>query len=125
MLVALNHANISTVKLEETLAFFTEVLGLTVGPRPGFSFDGAWLWLNGHPVIHLVVRARAKDPDGAIDHVSFTVADFDAALARLDRLGVPYDASPIPDEFGRQAFLRDPNGVRIELTEIGPAVRAG
>ncbi len=123
MLAGLNHANISTTKLTETVDFFVGVLGLRVGPRPGFGFPGAWLYSGDQPVIHLVERAVARTPDGALDHVSFTVGDFDGALRRLDELGVAYRWSEIPDGFGRQAFVQDPNGVTIELTEPGPALR--
>jgi catechol 2,3-dioxygenase-like lactoylglutathione lyase family enzyme len=119
MITGLNHANISTVKLAETIDFFVRVLGLRIGPRPDFSFDGAWLYLDDKPVIHLVEREEARVPDGALDHVAFTATDFDAALRRLDELGVPYRASIIPSGFGRQCFVKDPNGVTIELT--GPA----
>jgi catechol 2,3-dioxygenase-like lactoylglutathione lyase family enzyme len=119
MLTGLNHANISTAKLKETTDFFIRVLGLRVGPRPDFGFSGAWLYLGDQPVIHLVERSAARTPDGALDHVSFTVPDLDAELRRLDQLGVPYRASDIPSGFGRQAFVKDPNGVTIELTEPG------
>src|ERR1700755_80959 len=105
MLSGLNHANISTAKLAETVDFFVRVLGMRVGPRPAFSFGGAWLYLGEQPVIHLVERAAGRDPNGALDHVSFTVGDFDDALRRMDRLGVPYRASDIPSDFGRQAFV--------------------
>jgi catechol 2,3-dioxygenase-like lactoylglutathione lyase family enzyme len=113
----LNHANISTAKLKETIAFFTDVIGLRVGPRPGFDFGGAWLYSGEQPVVHLVERATPREPMGAIDHVSFTVADLHAAMRRLDELKVPYRWSEIPDGFGRQAFVLDPNGITIELTE--------
>ena len=117
MITGLNHANISTVKLRETVAFFTDVLGLRIGPRPDFvGIDGAWLYVGDQAVLHLVERTEARTPDGALDHFSFTVADFDAALARLDAAGVPYAAMDIPGGFGRQAFVRDPNGVTVELT---------
>jgi catechol 2,3-dioxygenase-like lactoylglutathione lyase family enzyme len=119
MIVGLNHANISTAKLEETIVFFVEVLGFRVGPRPGFDFAGAWLYANGQPMIHLVERPAPREAMGAIDHISFTVDDFDAALSRLDRLGIAYRWSPIPNGFGRQAFVKDPNDVTIELTEPG------
>jgi catechol 2,3-dioxygenase-like lactoylglutathione lyase family enzyme len=118
MLSGLNHANISTAKLTETVDFFVRVLGMRVGPRPAFGFGGAWLYLGDQPVIHLVERATPRDPKGALDHVSFTVSDFDGALRRLDELGVHYLASDIPGGFGRQAFVRDPNGVAIELTDV-------
>lgn len=119
MIKGLNHANISTAKLAETIAFFETVVGLRTGPRPGFSFGGAWLYAGGQPVIHLVERASPRDPDGALDHISFTVASLKETLARLDSLGVPYRWSDIPDGFGRQAFVQDPNGVTIEFTEPG------
>jgi catechol 2,3-dioxygenase-like lactoylglutathione lyase family enzyme len=117
MISGLNHANISTARLTETIDFFVRVLGLHIGPRPSFSFGGAWLYAGDQPIIHLVERSTARDPDGAIDHVSLQVADLSRALHRLDSLGVPYRWSEIPDGFGRQAFLKDPNGVTIELTE--------
>ncbi len=34
MITGLNHANISTAKLQETVDFFVRVIGLRVGPRP-------------------------------------------------------------------------------------------
>ena len=119
MLTGLNHANISTTKLTETVDFFTRVMGMHVGPRPDFGFGGAWLYLGDKPVIHLVERPCAKEPDGALDHVSFTVPDLAAELLRLDGLGVAYRWSEIPSGFGKQAFVLDPNGVTIELTEVG------
>src|SRR6185436_9025103 len=118
MISGLNHANISTTRLQETVDFFVRVLGLTVGPRPNFvGFGGAWLYLGDQPVIHLVERSAPRDPDGALDHVSFTVDDLAAELRRLDGLGVPYRWAEIPSGFGKQAFVKDPNGVTIELTE--------
>ncbi len=117
MITGLNHANISTVKLKETIAFFTDVLGLRSGPRPDFvGFEGAWLYVGDQAVLHLVERTEARTPDGALDHFSFTVVDFEAALVRLDAAGVVYVAQDIPSGFGRQAFLKDPNGVTVELT---------
>jgi catechol 2,3-dioxygenase-like lactoylglutathione lyase family enzyme len=116
LIAGLNHANISTTKLDETVAFF-ELLGLKVGPRPDFGFPGAWLYWGDKPVVHLVERAP-KAPEGPLDHVSFTTPDFDAAMQRLDQLGIPYRASDIPSGFGRQLFVKDPNGVTIELTGL-------
>jgi catechol 2,3-dioxygenase-like lactoylglutathione lyase family enzyme len=124
MITGLNHANISTMKLSETVAFFVDVLGLKVGPRPEFSFAGAWLYSGPQPVLHLVERSAPGGPNGAIDHISFTVPDLGVAMARLDKLGVPYRWSEIPSGFGRQAFMKDPNGITIELTEPGTPRRS-
>ena len=40
----LDHYNISTRKLPETIKFYEDVLGFTNGPRPPFDFPGAWLY---------------------------------------------------------------------------------
>lgn len=121
MIVGLNHANISTPRLQETVAFFVDVLGLKPGPRPDFQgFDGAWLYVGDDAVLHIVERQEARPHEGALDHFSFSVANFEAALARLDAAGVRYVAQDIPSGFGRQAFLKDPNGVTVELTWVTP-----
>jgi len=116
MIAGIDHANISTTKLAETRAFFVDVLGLKIGPRPNFGFGGAWLYAGDHAVVHLVERANARTPDGALDHFSLAVTELEPVLARLDAAGVPYVVQDIPDGFGRQAFVKDPNGVTVELT---------
>ena len=49
----LDHYNVSTRKLNETVRFYEDVLGFVNGPRPPFDFPGAWLYSAGHPVLHL------------------------------------------------------------------------
>lgn len=117
MIIGIDHANIVTDKLAETRAFFL-MLGLKDGPRPNFAgFKGAWLYAGDAPVVHLVDFGQARPASaGAIDHFSLAVDDFEATLAHLDAKGVPYRAVDIPDGFGRQAFVKDPNGVTVELT---------
>jgi catechol 2,3-dioxygenase-like lactoylglutathione lyase family enzyme len=117
MITGLNHANLSTAKLQETIDFFVGVIGLKLGPRPDFAFPGAWLYAGDQAVLHLVERPQPRTPNGALDHISFTVPDLDAATRHLDQLGIPYRVTTIPSGFGRQAFVTDPNGIKIELTE--------
>ena len=50
---ALDHYNVSTRKLKETVQFYEEILGFVNGPRPHFNFPGAWLYSAGHAVLHL------------------------------------------------------------------------
>ena len=50
---ALDHYNVSTRKLKETVQFYEDVLGFVNGARPQFSFPGAWLYSAGHAVLHL------------------------------------------------------------------------
>ena len=43
----LDHYSIRTAQLAKTERFYTEVLGLEVGPRPNFPFPGVWLHQGG------------------------------------------------------------------------------
>ena len=119
MISGLNHVNVCTTDLAATRAFYVDLLGLTEGPRPNFGIDGLWLYAGGAPIVHIVLEGEGRPARGAIDHFSFTVGDFDAALARMTAAGVRYAAMDIPDGFGRQAFVTDPNGVTVELTWRG------
>ena len=38
----LDHFNVKTTKLAETVKFYDDVLGLKPGDRPNFAFPGAW-----------------------------------------------------------------------------------
>jgi catechol 2,3-dioxygenase-like lactoylglutathione lyase family enzyme len=118
----MDHAAIRTTKVAETQRFFETVLGLTAGPRPAFDFDGAWLYADGEDVVHLVAADADRVPStqAALDHVALRIADHDAAIRRLEDLGIPYDARSTPGDELRQIFIFDPNGVRIELNTPGP-----
>ena len=78
----LDHYNVSTRNLAETIKFYESVLGFVNGPRPPFAFPGAWLYSGDHPVLHLndiSPTDREQRPDsGVIDHVAFG-SDFDGA----------------------------------------------
>jgi catechol 2,3-dioxygenase-like lactoylglutathione lyase family enzyme len=117
----IDHAAIKTTRLEETLTFFVEVLGLRVGPRPNFKFNGAWLYADDKDVVHLVETEHDKlpSPAASINHFALRVADFDAALVRLRNLGVPFETDTTPGGELRQVYVTDPNGVRVELNAPG------
>ena len=121
----LHHITISTSRMEETRDFYERVLGLYVGARPDFGFPGYWLFIPGtdHPIVHLSEnREGGPDQTGSsgnrLDHVAFFGHDMEKTLARLDDMGVPYrraDDRLYLDGTMVQVFLKDPNGITIEL----------
>lgn len=115
----LDHYNVSTRKLLETVQFYEKVLGFKNGARPPFDFPGAWLYSDGHPVLHLNDIAntdREQRPDsGVIDHVAFGSRGFEAMKKHLSGKAVAYRVNEVPNSSRRQIFLRDPNNVEIEL----------
>ena len=66
-LTALDHVNIRTARVDALAAFYCDVLGLARGPRPSFSFGGAWLYCGEGAVVHLVEDASATRPPPAGD----------------------------------------------------------
>jgi catechol 2,3-dioxygenase-like lactoylglutathione lyase family enzyme len=112
----LDHVTILCSDLARSRAFYAEALGLIDGDRPPFDFPGAWLWLEGSPVVHLV-GGRNKDMHGtgSFDHVAFAASDLDGARARLAQAGISFRETKVPGHPLHQLFFSDPDGVRIEL----------
>ena len=123
----IDHINIGTHRLEETRAFFRDVLGLTEGWRPDFGFGGAWLYCGDTAVVHLVELEAPKRPssDAALDHFAFRIDDYDGVVARLEAAGVQYRSIEVPKTTIRQIFIRDLNGVNIELNYRAEASATG
>jgi catechol 2,3-dioxygenase-like lactoylglutathione lyase family enzyme len=125
-LTQLNHVTVRTDDLEGTRDFYTQVLGLRVGPRPPLSFPGYWLYCGDIPVVHLVPRSGAigagdgRDT-GNFDHVAFTADDFEGMRLSFTRLGIAFREQEVPGIRLRQLFLQDPNKVMIELNFPTPS----
>ena len=126
----LDHYNVSTRKLGETIRFYEDVLGLKNGPRPPFDFPGAWIYSEGHPVLHIndiSPTDKEQRPDsGVIDHIAFGSRGFEAMKQYLSGKGVQFRVNNVPNSTRRQIFLTDPNNILIELNyDIGKEAGAG
>jgi catechol 2,3-dioxygenase-like lactoylglutathione lyase family enzyme len=117
----LDHVNIHTADLAGTVDFYVDVIGLEEGKRPTtLARPGAWLYCNGRPLIHLNEIEQGHPPGtGAIDHVAFETENYDEVAAKLTKRGLPFEAKELPDVKVRQIFVRDPNGVKLELNFRG------
>lgn len=111
-----NHFTILTDDVPRTVAFYEDLLGLTAGERPPFTFPGAWLYAGGQPILHVVGGApREALRPGVIDHMAFTATGLAATLDLLKARGIRYDARQLPGGGTWQVFFHDPNGARVEL----------
>lgn len=118
---ALNHYTIRPADLEATRGFYAEVLGLPVGYRPPLGFPGYWLYCGDVPTVHLIgpregdVAPRAAGETGLFDHIAFSCTGLAEMKARLGGLGIEYSERVIPRDRQTQLFLRDPDGIAVEL----------
>jgi catechol 2,3-dioxygenase-like lactoylglutathione lyase family enzyme len=111
----LHHVAISVKELEPAVRFYADVMGFEQLDRPDFGFPGAWFQAGDHQ-IHLMEMADAQ-PDPR-QHYALRVDDLDAAMAAITAAGGDVrPALPVVAGAGRQAFVRDPSGNRIELNE--------
>jgi catechol 2,3-dioxygenase-like lactoylglutathione lyase family enzyme len=136
MALTLNHYSIRTVDLDACRAFYVNVLGLTVGPRPPFPFPGLWLYRGDHAdyanaVVHIIgidrndaqgLKKYLGDRDesslkgtGVIDHIAFFADGLAAMIDHLRAKGVAFRERSVPSLGLHQLFLDDPNGVVVEL----------
>jgi catechol 2,3-dioxygenase-like lactoylglutathione lyase family enzyme len=124
----MDHFTILTPDVEMTVAFYQEVLGFTLGPRPAFPFPGAWLYSGDKAVLHVIERSAIPQGGGVLDHIAFWGEGLPYFLATLKARGLTYDVRRLP-EGGHaagvwQLFFYDPNGARVEI-DFAPTETAG
>jgi catechol 2,3-dioxygenase-like lactoylglutathione lyase family enzyme len=142
MISKLDHVNIVTKNIGETVRFYTEVLGMKNVPLPGGMSssrnaficddnDNAVLQIQGvdpedprktFDSIHqrlgnLRTSLALDDLDGSasIEHVAFACQGYDAVRDRLGRHGLEMRLNDVPQMGLRQIFVNDPNGITLEL----------
>ena len=131
-LSSLDHCSIRTVKLEETRDFYVNMLGMVDGDRPDFPFPGAWLYVDGVAVVHIIgvdsddssglashlggeMSADALIGSGALDHIAFRAKDPKILMTHLKENRYEYREREVPSMNLFQVFIEDPNGITIEL----------
>jgi len=115
-LVGFDHVNVRTANLDAMIDWYGEVLGMKNGPRPGFPFPGAWLYLDDQAMVHLVGEGDTpKNDDVQIEHFAFRAKDKDAFLKSLDAKGVSYEIAVVPDFNITQVNIWDPDGNHLHI----------
>ncbi len=133
----LEHLLILADDVETTKDWYVDVLGFRVGEHPDFGVHVYWLYLGDGDVLHV---AQAAD-DGApkdeqappasddiarggrpIHHVAFRASGLADMRARLEAKNVDFLEQQASNQNLYQIYLRDPNGITIELNF--PAVEA-
>lgn len=136
----LSYIGVRVRDLARSVRFYRDLLGLTVAASSDWEtappaearsvllrdpVSGQRLELNYYPPGD--PHAVDYDPGEELDHVGVRVDDLDAFLARLRPLGIEpepmkhYEGPILETPTLRLAYVRDPDGIQLELFEVrGP-----
>jgi catechol 2,3-dioxygenase-like lactoylglutathione lyase family enzyme len=125
----ISHPALFGTKLEETIRFYTEILGMEIVLRQPNLDDSSMEHLFFHVgsdnfIAYFLTKheqgglryAQAKPGIGGMNHLAIDVgaASFTEALERLRAEGIQV-RGPVDRGYERSIYFKDPNGVRIEL----------
>jgi catechol 2,3-dioxygenase-like lactoylglutathione lyase family enzyme len=125
----ISHPAFFGTKLDETIRFYTELLGMEIVLRQPNLDDASMEHLFFHVgednfIAYFLTKdsstgpryAQAQPGIGGMNHLALDVdaASFGAALERLKADGIEV-RGPIDRGYERSIYFKDPNGVRIEL----------
>jgi catechol 2,3-dioxygenase-like lactoylglutathione lyase family enzyme len=104
-------------------AWYARAFGGKPGQRPRVSTPG-WIDCDFFPGANFSFSQQDKKPaptvGRSLDHIGLEVKNLDALLKKLEGQGIKIDEGPRPSPNSknlRVAFVTDPWGTRIELTE--------
>ena len=114
---SINHVSVHANDLDESAAFYEELLGMRRIPTPTFAFPVQWLRL-GDQQLHLFVRPDVQAP--TFHHVGLNVDDFEVVYWRAREQRLKDESAffsgmyELPDG-AVQMYLRDPAGNLVEI----------
>lgn len=127
-LLGLEHVGMTCSDLDRTMAFYCGLLGLKLALRKSSSSGEVVFLDTGAGMLEMacpaadIARSRDVPPhEAGMRHITFAFDDVDAMVARLNAAGIEAIEGPRPAFFSemlkRVAFVRDPDGVIVELIE--------
>lgn len=98
--------------VDEMAAFYETALGMP----PTYRGDGIAIFKAGGATV-LIHKKAGADPNGPPNenHIALAVDDLDAACESLVAQGLTLLLPPRQYDWGRSAYLRDPDGQLVEI----------
>jgi catechol 2,3-dioxygenase-like lactoylglutathione lyase family enzyme len=114
--VTFHHIHISTTDQESLRDWYVKTFGATAGKRGNFP---AAMIPGGEVDFSKAQQAQAPTKGRSLDHIGFEVKGLEAFCKKLQADGATFDMAyrDVPQIGLKIAFILDPVGTRIELTE--------
>ncbi len=129
MITNIAHNAVTVADMEASLRFYTEGLGFRKAfeiPNPDTGEPGiVYLKICPGQFLELFYGGTEQNPwrheHIGFNHFCFEVDDIHTAVEKVRQAGYPIDIEPKQGaDLNWQAWVTDPNGVRIELMKIDP-----
>jgi lactoylglutathione lyase len=117
------HTSITVKDMDESISFYTERLGMKLASRREIkqtNAEIAFLEIEGtdHRIELTWWRDKKDYTEGdQLDHLAFGVKDLQATVDAMRKAGVEIAKEPYSLGSSRIAFIKDPNGIWLELIE--------
>lgn len=130
MLKSFEHVGMTVSNMDRAVTFYCDLLGLKLHLRKKTDDGADLVFLDaGGGMLEIIAPAnganRAVDvPDdtAGLRHLTFLYESVDQTFARLEVAGVEIKERPRfaynPEVLHKVAFVRDPDGIIIELAEL-------
>jgi lactoylglutathione lyase len=117
------HTSVTVKDMDESIAFYTEKLGMTLKSRREIKQNNAEIaFLEIEGTNHRIELTWWKDKKDyaegdQLDHIAFGVKDLRTTIEAMRAKGVDIAKEPYSLGSSQIAFIKDPNGIWLELIE--------
>lgn len=121
------HTSITVGDMDESIDFYETHFGMKLARRRRIDDNDAEIAFLESPGLDVALELTCWDDKGVedlvegdlLDHIAFSVDDAEAAVEELREAGVTIEHEPytLSGSGSTLAFVRDPNGIWIELIE--------
>ncbi len=117
------HTSITVKNMDDSIGFYTKVMGMKLRARREIKENDAeiaFLDVDGtnHEIELTWWRKKTDYADGdQLDHMAFEVEDLNRAIEKMRAMKVEVAKEPYSLGSSRIAFIKDPNGIWLELIE--------
>lgn len=124
----ITHVAINVNDMNATLKFYQDTLGFSKifeisNPETGAPWI-VYVQICAGQFLELFYDGKPRttnDADTGFTHLCFSVDDVEAVAKHITDMGYALEIPPCMGcDHNKQAWIRDPNGVRIELMQVSP-----